>query len=178
MRFQSIFAASTLAASLLLAVGCGGQKTPPDMPKLQPTTIVITQEGAPVEGASVQLVKPDDLNYKWLAGGLTDAQGRCEIQTHGKYKGAPEGEFAVIVYKTTTSESETRKNVPTPSDPDEAAEWSRKVAEEERTVEEIDPKYKKADTTDLRITVKSGKNEETFDVGAKVEVEVEQTTQF
>ncbi|MBR4976833.1 MAG: hypothetical protein IKY61_07225, partial [Thermoguttaceae bacterium] len=62
------------------------------------------------------------------------------------------------------------------SDPAEAAEWSRKVAEEERTVEEIDPKYKKADTTDLRITVKSGKNEETFEVGAKVEVEVEQTT--
>ena len=176
MRFKSILTASSLAASLLLAVGCGGPKTPPDMPKLQPTTIVITQEGAPVEGASVQLVKPDDLNYKWFAGGLTDAQGRCEIQTHGKYKGAPEGEFAVVVYKTTTTESETRKNVPLPTDPVAGAEWSRKVAEEERVFEEIDPKYKKADTTDLRITVKSGKNEETFDVGEKVEVEVEQTT--
>ncbi len=172
MRIKSIFAAS-LAASLLLAVGCGGQKTPPDMPKLQPTTIVITQEGAPVEGASVQLVKPDDLNYKWLAGGVTDAQGRCEIKTHGQYKGAPEGEFAVIVYKTTVAESETRKNVPQPSDTKEAMAWNEKVASEEVATDEIDQKYKKADTTDLRITVKSGKNEETFDVGAKVSIVVE-----
>ena len=173
MRLKSILTASTLAASLLFAVGCGGQKTPPDMPKLQPTTIVITQEGAPCEGASVQLVKPDDLNYKWLAGGVTDAQGRCEILTHGKYKGAPEGEFAVVVYKTIRGESETRKNVPEPSDPKEAMEWNEKVAAEETATDEIDQKYKKADTTDLRVTVKSGKNEETFEVGPKVSIVVE-----
>ena len=173
MRLKSILTASTLAASLLFAVGCGGQKTPPDMPKLQPTTIVITQEGAPLEGASVQLVKPDDLNYKWLAGGVTDAQGRCEILTHGKYKGAPEGEFAVIVYKTVKGESETRKNVPEPSDPKEAMEWNEKVAAEETATDEIDQKYKKADTTDLRVTVKPGKNEETFEVGPKVSIVVE-----
>ena len=170
MRVHSIFAAFAFAVSLAFAVGCGGQKTPPDMPKLQPTTIVITQEGAPVEGASVQLVKPDDLNYKWLAGGLTDAQGRCEIKTHGQYKGAPEGEFAVIVYKTTVAESETRKNVPQPTDAKEAMAWNEKVASEEVATDEIDQKYKKADTTDLRVTVKSGKNEETFDVGPKVSV--------
>ncbi|MBQ7110330.1 MAG: hypothetical protein IJO06_03825 [Thermoguttaceae bacterium] len=173
MRFKSIFVAFAFAVSLAFVAGCGGQKTPPDMPKLQPTTIVITQDGAPCEGASVQLVKPDDLNYKWLAGGVTDAQGRCEILTHGKYKGAPEGEFAVIVYKTIKGESETRKNVPEPTDPKEAMEWNEKVAAEETATDEIDQKYKKADTTDLRITVKSGKNEETFEVGPKVSIAVE-----
>lgn len=173
MRVKSIFAASSLAAALFLAVGCGGQKTPSDMPKLYPTTIAITQEGAPVEGASVQLVKPDDLNYKWLAGGVTDAKGRCEIQTHGKYKGAPEGEFAVIVYKTTVAESETRKNVPEPSDPKEAMAWNEKVASEETATDEIDQKYKKADTTDLRVVVAAGKNETTFEVGPKVSIVVE-----
>ncbi len=164
-----------LALPLAALCGCG-EKTPPDMPKLFPTSITITQEGAPVEGASVQLLKKDDLNYKWLAGGVTDATGVCVVKTMGKYNGAPEGAFQVVVYKTVRTESETRKNQPQPpQDPKEAQEWVKKVAEEEKEFEEIDPKYKKVDKTDLTITIASGKNEQTFDVGAKVQVENKQT---
>ncbi|MBQ9874460.1 MAG: hypothetical protein IJM30_08340 [Thermoguttaceae bacterium] len=173
MRRALIVAA--LAIPLLTLASCGGRKTPPDMPKLQPTTITITQEGAPVEGANVQLVKKDDLNYKWLPGGITDAQGVCVVKTQGLYPGAPEGDFQVVVYKTTRMESETRKNVPEPTNPAEAKEWIKKVAEEEKEYEEIDPKYKKYDQTDLTITIASGKNAQTFDVGAKVHIENKQT---
>ena len=163
-----------LAAIALLLPSCSGQKTPPDMPKLYPTSILITQEGAPCADANVQLVKKDDLNYKWLAGGRTNAEGVCVVKTNGKYDGAPEGDFQVVVYKTTRTESETRKNVPQPQDPAEAQAWSAKVAEEEKEYEEIDPKYKKYDQTDLTITVASGKNEVTFEVGPKVQIENKQ----
>lgn len=165
---------SALALVNLAFSGCGGEKTPPDMPKLQPTSITIVQDGAPCVDANVQLVKANDLNYKWLAGGRTDAKGVCVIKTLGKYNGAPEGDFQVVVYKTVRLESETRKNVPEPQDPKEAQAWSKKVAEEEKEFEEIDPKYKKYDQTDLTITIKSGKNEQTFDVGPKVSIENKQ----
>ncbi len=171
-RVALLFALSLFLAPLY---GCVGEKTPPDMPKLQPTTVTIKQEGAPVADANVQLVKKDDLNYKWLAGGRTDANGVCVVKTMGKYNGAPEGDFQVVVYKTVRSESETRKNVPEPQNPAEAAEWIKKVAEEEKEFEEIDPKYKKYDQTDLTITVVSGKNAVEFDVGPKVHIENKQT---
>ncbi len=165
-----------LRAALILGVaaltaGCLGQKTPPDMPKLQPTKITITQEGAPCVGASVQLLKKDDLTYKWLPGGVTDAMGVCVVKTQGQYNGAPEGDFTVVVRKTVRNESETRKNTPEPTDPAEAKEWIKKVAEEEKEFDYVDLKYKKVDTSDLTITITSGKNEATFEVGPAVEIE-------
>lgn len=165
---------SVLALANLTFLGCG-EKTPPDMPELQPTTITITQEGQPCADANVQLVKKDDLNYKWLAGGRTDDSGVCIIKTQGKYNGAPEGDFQVVVYKTVRNESETRKNQPQPpEDPAAAQEWIQKVAEEEKEFEEIDPKYKKYDQTDLTISISKGKNNVSFEVGPKVSIENKQ----
>ena len=128
VRSALIFSVATLI------VGCVGQKTPPDMPKLRPTTITITQEGAPCADASVQLLKKDDLTYKWLAGGKTDAMGKCVVKTQGQYNGAPEGDFTVVVYKTVRNESETRKNTPEPTDPAEAQKWIKKVAEKRKSL--------------------------------------------
>ena len=165
---RALFA--TLAVVAVLASGCGGEKTPPDMPKLQPTTIIISQEGKPCADADIQLLKKDDPAYKWFAGGTTDATGACVIKTMGKYNGAPEGDFTVVVYKTVRTESETRKNVPQPTDPAEAQKWVKKVAEEEKEFDYVDVKYKRVETSDLMITVTSGKNEATFDVGPAVQV--------
>lgn len=166
--------ALSLLTCCVAFVGCAGEKTPPDMPKIYPTTITITQAGAPCPGASVQLMKKDDLNYKWFAGGVTDDNGVCVIRTLGKYLGAPEGDFNVVVYKTTMLESETRKNQPTPpEDPTELREWMKKVDEEEKEFEEVDPKYKRIETSDLTISIKAGKNAETFEVGEHVMIEVQ-----
>ena len=169
-RFTTLIAA-VLSALAAASFGCVGEKTPPDMPKLQPTTITITQEGAPCPDADVQLLKKDDLTYKWFAGGVTDASGKCVIRTLGKYNGAPEGDFTVVVYKTVRNESETRKNTPEPTDPAQAREWIKKVAEEEKEFDMIDVKYKKIDTSDLMISIVKGKNEQTFDVGPAVQIE-------
>lgn len=159
-----------IALGTLFLMGCG-QKLPDGMPKLYPTLITITQEGKPVADANVKLMKKDELTYKWLAGGRTDELGVCKVKTQGKYDGAPAGDFSVVVYKTVVNESATRKSTPTPSDPAEAAEWSRKVAEEEASRDVIDTKYKKIQTTDLTISIQEGKNEESFDVGPEVDIE-------
>ena len=177
MRSKKMLGALASLCFLGVLCGCAGEKTPPDMPKLQSTIITITQEGKPLEGANVQLVKKDDLNYKWLCGGTTTADGKCVVKTLGKYNGVPEGDFTVLVYKTVVTESETRKNVEQPREPKEAQEWARKVAEEEKSFEYVDPKYKKYDTSDLTITIKAGKNEQTFEVGPQTEIEVKPTLQ-
>ncbi len=163
---------SLLVLPLAALCGCG-EKTPSDMPKLYPTTITITQEGAPLADASVQLLKKGDLTYKWLVGGTTDATGVCVMRTMGKYNGAPEGDFQVVVYKTVKTESATRKAQPNPpEDPTEAQEWAKKVDEEEKEIDYVNLKYKSVDTTDLTVSITSGKNEQTLDVGAPVEVEM------
>lgn len=134
-----------ISAPILAFCGCGGEKTPPDMPKLQPTSITIVQEGTPVEGASVQLQKKDDLAYKWFAGGVTDAQGVCVIRTLGKYNGAPEGDFQVVVYKTTRTESETRKNQPSPpQDPEGPKSGSKKSPLKKKSTKKLPPNTKKS----------------------------------
>lgn len=175
---RKFFARAFLAATVAFAfvsTGCLGEKTPPDMPKLYPTTITLTQDGQPCVEASVQLLKKDDLNYKWLAGGVTDETGKCVIKTMGKFNGAPEGDFTVVVYKTVRTESETRKTTPTPADPAEAQKWAQKVAEEEKEYDYVDTKYKSVSTSDLTISIKSGKNEETIELGPAVQVENKQT---
>ena len=153
---------------LFFCISCSGVKKPDDLPDLFPTTITILQEGQPVADATVNLL-PEG-NSKWFAGGKTDAQGKCIIRTQGKYDGTPAGKFNVVVYKTVTQESETRKQ-PEPTDPVEAKAYYDKIAKEEKIHDFIDLKYKKPTTTDLKLEITSGMNEQTYDVGKPVKIE-------
>jgi hypothetical protein len=143
---------------------------PDGMPPLHPTKITIKQEGSPLAGATVSLVNAADPHYRWVVGGRTDANGLCQINTHGQYPGAPEGKYKVIVYKTITLESETRQQ-PIPSDTQAARAYYDKIATEEKSYDIVDIKYKKADTTDLEIEIKRGSNIQEFDVGRAVKQE-------
>ncbi|MDR1269130.1 MAG: hypothetical protein LBK82_06370 [Planctomycetaceae bacterium] len=78
--------------------GCG-QKLPDGMPKLYPVTITIVQENTPLEGAIVQLIPEDSSLSTWGPMGITNASGVTELQTNGKYKGSPLGQFKVLVTK-------------------------------------------------------------------------------
>jgi len=153
---------------LLFFVSCSKNQKPADLPDLFPTTITITQAGQPVEGATVNLL-PENSN-KWFAGGNTNSQGVCQVRTQGKYIGAPAGKYDVVVYKTTILESVTRKQ-PEPTDPVAAKAYYDQIAKEEKSFDSIDQKYKKPTTTDLKIDITSGKNEQTFDVGKPVNIE-------
>jgi len=157
------------ALILFFFVSCASDHDrPADLPKLIPTTITILQEGQPVVGATVNLI-PED-NSKWFALGLTDEKGVCKIRTHGKFVGAPTGKYVVVVYKTVTNESETRK-LPVPEDYAASQVYYAKVSEEEKTFDYVELKYKDEKTSDLRIEIGSSAISETFDVGKPVVIE-------
>ena len=80
------------------SLGCGGKPKPDGMPELIPTTVVVTQNGAPLGDAALTLTSADG-SCKWAVGGRSDAQGRAVLYTQGDYKGAPEGTFKVGVSK-------------------------------------------------------------------------------
>ena len=88
-----------LAVALLGMAGCGGEKRPDGFPRLYPLTIHVTQEGKPLEGATIALVTPDG-TVPWAVAGTTDAEGNAKMMTQGKYPGAPEGKFNVQILKT------------------------------------------------------------------------------
>jgi hypothetical protein len=159
-----------MACLLLSCISCGGPKRPDGMPPLHPTRIVITQAGELLEGATVTLVNIDDPSYRWIVGGVTDARGVCQVRTQGEFAGAPEGRYKVLVQRTITTESETRRQ-PMPEDAQAARAYYEQIAAEERSFDTVNLKYKQFDTTDLEIEITRGSNVKEFDVGEAVRQE-------
>lgn len=81
--------------------GCG-ESLPKGMPRLYPASLTVTQEGQPLEGAIVQLVSEATADSPWGAGGTTDASGKVNLHTNGKYKGVPLGKYKVTISKMVT----------------------------------------------------------------------------
>ena len=136
-------------ALLTFVIGCG-EKLPPDLPKLYPTRVVIIQENKPLEGASVQLL-PKDSNSRWAAAGKTDASGRVDFFTEGRYRGVPEGDYQVTVSKTFTEPSQFDKARP---DDIDYATWERMAAQEKRdSYHLVDPQYDSRRTSTLELSV-------------------------
>ena len=148
-----------LAACCLTFAGCGGEPKPEGLPKLYPTIIQLTQDGEPIEGASVQLVSETD--GRWPIGGSTDANGSVSLSTYGKYPGVPAGKYKVLVSKT-----EREKVGPEPQ--------SMYETQAENVYDLIDPVYSRAGTTTLEVEVKPGKNSlGPFDLGAKIRLPIQ-----
>ena len=95
MRFYLI-----LAVCLLPLSGCGGKALPEGMPKLTPTILTVTLDGAPLEDAIVGLIPLDSANGRWNAGGVTDKSGKAKIRTLAEYDGVVPGKYKVTVTKT------------------------------------------------------------------------------
>lgn len=101
--FKNSFAMKTIIyrSFLLLFVsaliGCG-QNVPDDFPKIYPVKLRIMQEGKPLEHAPI-LLRSTDQSSTWTVGGVSDATGTVTLWTHGKYQGAPAGQFKVLVSK-------------------------------------------------------------------------------
>lgn len=159
--------ASILSAFVLLPAwtGCGGPPRPADLPPLYATTITISQEDAPLEGALVSLFS-EDTTFKWGVAGITDSSGKAEIKTHGRFSGAPLGPYKVVVTKTE------------PEDLPEITEFRPDNEEGEKTPVRrrktiklytlLEKKYTNIVDTPLTITIEKGRNGQTFDVGKPV----------
>ncbi|MCF0233647.1 MAG: hypothetical protein HUK22_01560 [Thermoguttaceae bacterium] len=162
-----------LGFALVCAVGCG-PKTPDGMPRLEPTTLTVTQEGANVPDAMITL-KALDASNKWTSGGTTDASGVATLVTHGQYKGVPAGKYKVAVTKIV---GEGTPPPPSPIDAESARKYQEYIDSGE-TYEEfyvIAQEYGTIETTPLEIEVVSGKNALTVDVGAVVHDPVQAST--
>ncbi|MFG0263424.1 MAG: carboxypeptidase regulatory-like domain-containing protein [Novipirellula sp. JB048] len=145
-----------LAAVLLTAVGCTSEEKPAGMPELQPVTLTIQQDGAPLPAASVQLIGTGSEASQWVSGGSTDDNGQVVVMTHGRYKGAPVGTYKVTVSKTLVEGSTM------PSD-DPGASSSAK------SYHVVQAQYRDASSTPIEIEITSGGNtNEVIDVGAAV----------
>jgi hypothetical protein len=132
-------------------IGCQSEKQPQGLPDLVPFRLSLTQDGQPLSGASVQLFSPD---ISWSVTGNTDINGTASIVTHGKFWGAPQGKFKVIVIKN---------------------EIAGNLQEEKRTTPVliyslVDPVLRNPNTTTLEVTVEKGKKSAILDVGKPVRV--------
>jgi len=155
MKHLPVFLALLLAATL---TGCGKQR-PDWLPELYPMTIIIIQDGKPLEGASVQLIPSD--SGRFAVSGTTDIAGQAVLKTSGQYSGVPAGQYKVVVTKT-----EIEKIGPPPKD-----EYSSQPIINYHLVE---TQYGSRKTTPLEIEIVSGKNEtKTFDIGKKIREKVE-----
>jgi hypothetical protein len=92
-----------ILSGCLSVFGCRPQKLPEGMPPLYPCTVTITQEGTPLEGASVTL-HPLTEDKSWVPGGTTDSNGSVRLKILGQYPGAPAGTYKVTVKKNGTEE--------------------------------------------------------------------------
>ena len=148
---------NVLALTCLLLCVCAGcdknSERPADLPEdMTPTKITITQEGKPLEGASVLLEY--DTPMKYPTSGITDEKGVATMVTYG-FAGAQQGTAKVVVIKLVT-EGETQ-----------GEEYGKK-GEYGTDFHVVDAKYRTKETTDLEITIGKKNVKETFEVGAPV----------
>lgn len=161
----------TLVLAVLLSAGCRDSSIPSDLPKLSSGTVVVTQEGAPVEGATVYFL-PADGTTKWAPGGKTDESGAAKIYTNGLYNGAPPGKYQVYMRKTEVEPS--KYPLPPTVDTPEYEKWLEtygdQIANEKRaTYSLIEKIYTNAKSSPLEIEVLPGKAfTQEFDVGKNV----------
>lgn len=142
-----------LLCATLLCVGCGKKDRPADLPDdMSPCEITITQDGTPVDGATVSFVYATDVKY--ATSGTTDAKGVAVMMTYGQ-AGAQQGTAKVLVSKLVT----------------EGASESEEYGETGSLGQDfhvIDAKYRNEATTDLEITIGKSRVKETYEVGAPV----------
>lgn len=149
MRFCSILS----VACLLLVSGCGGQKLPDGMPKLTPTVLTITCDGAPLDGALVSLIPLDPANSRWNAGGTTDKDGKLKARTMAQYDGVAPGKYKITVQKTVLDP------LPEGLSPAELMTYKRKPPQEF-----VHKKFHDKKTTPLELEVGSSAVAETLEV--------------
>ena len=85
-----------LLFSTLLLCGCGDSSRPKDLPTLFSCTVLVIQDGKPLDEARVEFHTEGGQKYVPVA--YTDESGIAVMQTHG-FPGAPAGKYKITVSK-------------------------------------------------------------------------------
>jgi len=165
--YRALTLSIILSFAFCLLPGCG-ESLPPGMPRLYPAIITVTQEGTPLEGATVQLIPEDQANAQWGPGGTTNASGVAVLYTNARFRGAPLGEYRVTVTK--------RETEPHPhpelsgGDRAQLAEFMR-IAQSLKTYNYVEPQYSSITETPLRIEITARERNYEVDAGQQVRIE-------
>jgi len=109
-------------------LGCGS-KAPEGFPKVYPTTVIVEQDGIPVNGALVYLSGTGH----YPSSGETDATGRAVIGTkspHYSAKGAPIGQYSVYLSKEPELPSKVSDEERDKMEPAQIREYTLKLRQE------------------------------------------------
>ncbi|MDR3109480.1 MAG: carboxypeptidase-like regulatory domain-containing protein [Planctomycetaceae bacterium] len=98
MKTQNITYLYILIFVALLVSGCTDKSRPTDLPKLYTCKIKVTQDGKPLEEATVTLLSKTPSKYG-ASSATTNATGVAVLRTYG-YDGVPLGEYSVTITKT------------------------------------------------------------------------------
>lgn len=154
MRKKSFLTIAVCALSAATLVGCSGK--PSGFPRVHPCEITVLNDGAGIADVEVALVPAKPISGV-VAGGKTDASGKCVVKTtfaNHVAPGVPEGEFTVTLRKD-----------PEPSKPaltvDEMADMERseidkynaeRDAEMKKMPQIIPPNLTSASTSSLKVS--------------------------
>jgi hypothetical protein len=127
--------AALAGAALLLGSCSDGFK----MRKTYPVSGQVLVDGKPLKGVAIALHPQDKAMERERPLGETDENGKFTLSTYNTGDGAPEGEYTACLA--------------VPPQGDEGSD------QQKRTANPIPEKYGRAETSDLKVTVKSGKNE-------------------
>ena len=156
-----------LALSLsLLSTACNGPVRPANFPKVVPFSIVINNDGSPIDEVRVLLVS-DKADVAWGVSGLTNHSGQSYLLTsQGAYsrKGCPEGKYKVILSRVLLTGLELSEEEYLKLSGDEIDVYSARIEDARRKQPRIIPSsFSSVATTPLEIDV----------VGSKTSYEIE-----
>lgn len=91
-----------LLVALVFIVGCRRTVPRPEgMPELVPCTVTVTFGGEAMKNVGV-LLRSNDPENPWGAGGRTDAEGKVVLKTAGAFEGVVPGEYVISFSKRVT----------------------------------------------------------------------------
>ncbi|MDR0611674.1 MAG: carboxypeptidase-like regulatory domain-containing protein [Planctomycetaceae bacterium] len=164
-RFVLVFL--ILCLIFRFSTGCHqGRQAPADLPKLYRCVIHLTQENQPLPDAMVSLRSVDSGNKQWSISGSTDETGKAEIFTELYFKGAPAGEYKVVVSKTEVIVPPTPAVLP--ENEEARTKILNRIEAETKEYNVVAAEFSNAKTTPLIINVQEKETEVSFELGAKI----------
>ena len=156
-QYRYLLLLPLLLLSLILFSGCSDSGRPTDLPPLFSCTVAVTQGGAALEGAYVELVSPEAQKYRPSA--TTDASGNAVMKTYG-FPGAPAGKYKILVSKMIEDDIVYGTD-----------EYGGRAVVSSNKYQMVNSDYSKADTTPHEVEVAAkGKTQTTIDTGEPVRV--------
>jgi hypothetical protein len=152
---------------MLALLGSGCSSKPSRFPKVQKTSVRVTDGTTPIEGVNVILTTESQSNA-WGISAITDAAGAAAFftaQNGYSAEGAPAGQYKVIVRKDPDLPSQLANEEVEKMSLEEQAKYHAKIDREKATIKSVIPdSLGSVRSTPLTFEVGNGSSELTIDI--------------